>query len=44
MHPDQRTDANAKVTSLALKLITDGDVEYARIEPVEEVEADLDEE
>jgi len=44
MHPDQRPDAEAKCTSLALKLITDGDVEYAVIEPEEEVEADLDEE
>lgn len=26
--PDQRKDPKAKVTSLALKLITDGDVEY----------------
>ena len=44
MHPDQREDAEAKCTSLALKLITDGVVEYAVIEPEEEVEADLDEE
>ena len=44
MHPDQRADPEAKCTSLALKLITDGEVEYAVIEPTEEVEADLDEE
>ena len=43
MQPDERTDPSAKVTSLALKLITDGDVEYTMEVPVEEVEEDLDE-
>ena len=42
MHPDQRPDAEAKVTSLALKLITDGEVTYEFIEPEEEVAEDLD--
>ena len=44
MHPDQRPDAEAKVTSLALKLITDGEVTYKIIEPEEEAAADLDDE
>ncbi len=44
MHPDQRPDAEAKVTSLALKLITDGEVEYKIIEPEEEAAEDLDNE
>jgi len=44
MHPDQRPDAEAKVTSLALKLITDGEVTYEFTEPVEEVTEDVDEE
>jgi hypothetical protein len=43
MHPDQRPDADAKVTSLALKLITEGDVEYELIEEPEEETEDLDE-
>ena len=42
MHPDKRPDAEAKVTSLALKLITDGEVTYEFIEPEEEVAEDLD--
>ena len=33
MHPEDRPDPNAKVTSLALKLITEGDVEYEIGEP-----------
>jgi len=28
MAPEDRQDPNAKVTSLALKMVTDGDVEY----------------
>ena len=44
MHPDQRPDAEAKVTSLALKLITDGEVTYEIIEPEEEAAEDLDNE
>jgi len=45
MHPDQRPDEEAKVTSLALKLITDGVVEYEIAEPEpEDVEEDLDDE
>jgi DNA-directed RNA polymerase subunit K/omega len=38
MHPDDRPDPGAKVTSLALKLITDGSVEYeiSEVEPEEE--------
>ena len=43
MHPDQRPDADAKVTSLALKLITEGEVEYELTEAVEEETEDLDE-
>jgi DNA-directed RNA polymerase subunit K/omega len=42
MHPDQRPDEDAKVTSLALKLITDGEVEYELTEPDEVDEEDLD--
>jgi len=44
MDPDQRPDAEAKCTSLALKLITDGVVEYEMVEVKEEVVEDLDEE
>ena len=44
MHPDQRPDPEAKVTSLALKLITDGEVTYEFTEPEEEVTEDLDDE
>ena len=36
MDPDERPDPKAKVTSLALKLITDGVVEYEIAEPPEE--------
>jgi DNA-directed RNA polymerase subunit K/omega len=36
MDPEDRPDPNAKVTSLALKLITDGVVEYEIPEPPEE--------
>ncbi|MEA3409843.1 MAG: hypothetical protein U9Q95_05800 [Candidatus Eisenbacteria bacterium] len=32
MQPDQRPDADAKCTSLALKLITDGEVKYEIVE------------
>ena len=39
MQPEDRTDPDAKVTSLALKLINDGAVEYEVIEtPAEEEE------
>ena len=44
MDPDQRPDATAKCTSLALKLITDGVVEYEIIETEEEAAEELDEE
>ena len=44
MQPDQRPDAEAKCTSLALKLITDGVVEYEITEPEEEDAEDLDDE
>lgn len=44
MHPDQRPDEDAKVTSLALKLITDGVVEYELTEPDDVEEEDLGEE
>jgi hypothetical protein len=44
MHPDQRPDAEAKVTSLALKLITDGEVEYEITEKAEEEDLDIDDE
>ena len=43
MHPDQRPDADAKVTSLALKLITEGEVEYEFTEVEDEEAEDLDE-
>jgi len=43
MDPDQRPDADAKCTSLALKLITDGVVEYEIVEVEEEVAEDPDE-
>jgi len=36
MQPDQRPDPEAKCTSLALKLITDGVVEYEIVEVEEE--------
>jgi DNA-directed RNA polymerase subunit K/omega len=36
MDPEDRPDPNAKVTSLALKLITEGAVEYEIAEPPEE--------
>lgn len=36
MAPEDRPDPKAKVTSLALKLITDGKVEYEITEEVEE--------
>ena len=36
MAPEDRPDPKAKVTSLALKLITDGKVEYEITEDVEE--------
>jgi DNA-directed RNA polymerase subunit K/omega len=36
MDPDDRPDPKAKVTSLALKLITDGVVEYEIAEPPED--------
>jgi DNA-directed RNA polymerase subunit K/omega len=38
MDPDERPDPKAKVTSLALRLITDGVVEYEIAEPPEEDE------
>ena len=44
MHPEQRPEGPEKVTSLALKLITDGVVEYEVTEEVVEEEVDLDEE
>lgn len=40
MDPDDRPDPKAKVTSLALKLITEGDVEYEIAEPPEEETAE----
>ncbi len=40
MDPDQRPDPDAKVTSLALKLITDGSVEYEVRTPEEEDETE----
>ena len=44
MHPDQRPAGDEeKVTSLALRLITDGVVEYEITAPVEEPTEDLDE-
>ena len=47
MAPDQRPDEKAKVTSLALKLITEGDVEYditeEGVEPEEQEVADDEE-
>ncbi len=43
MKLDQRPDGPTKVTSLALKLITDGVVKYEITDPVEEPETDLDE-
>ena len=42
MHPEDRPDPGAKVTSLALKLITDGKVEYEISEPEPEGEDLLD--
>ena len=36
MAPEDRPDPKAKVTSLALKLITDGKVEYEIVEEAEE--------
>ena len=44
MHPDQRPDGDEKVTSLALRLITDGLVTYEISAPVEDAVEDLDEE
>jgi len=44
MHPEQRPDGPEKATSLALKLITDGVVEYEITEEVAAEEADLEEE
>lgn len=44
MDPDDRPDPKAKVTSLALKLITDGVVEYEIAEPEEEEEGEEQEE
>ena len=44
MQPDQRPDAEAKCTSLALKLIADGVVEYEITESEEEDAEDLDDE
>ncbi|MFH1690649.1 MAG: hypothetical protein ABIE42_10520 [Candidatus Eisenbacteria bacterium] len=44
MHPDQRPAGDEeKVTSLALRLITDGVVTYEITEPVDEATEDLDE-
>jgi hypothetical protein len=43
MHPDDRPDADAKVTSLALKLITEGGVEYEVTEAPDEADEDLEE-
>jgi DNA-directed RNA polymerase subunit K/omega len=40
MDPDERPDPKAKVTSLALKLISDGVVEYEIAEPPEEENAE----
>jgi DNA-directed RNA polymerase subunit K/omega len=44
MHPEQRPEGPEKVTSLALKLITDGEVEYEVTKPEEEEEVDLEDE
>ena len=44
MHPEQRPDSEEKVTSLALRLITDGVVEYEIAEPEDLVDDDLDDE
>jgi DNA-directed RNA polymerase subunit K/omega len=44
MEPVDRADPEAKVTSLALKLITDGVVEYRIEEPEEEPEGEEAEE
>jgi DNA-directed RNA polymerase subunit K/omega len=44
MHPDQRPAGDEeKVTSLALRLITEGAVKYEITKPVDEVTEDLDE-
>lgn len=43
MIPDDRPDAEEKVTSLALRLITEGDVEYEIEEQEEEDLEELDE-
>ena len=40
MNPDQRPDEDAKVTSLALRLITDGAVQYEIKEPEQEPEGE----
>ncbi len=42
MQPDQRPDPDAKCTSLALKLITDGKVKYEIVEIEEEVVEETD--
>jgi len=44
MHPDQRPAGDEeKVTSLALRLITEGAVAYEITKPVDDVTEDLDE-
>jgi len=40
MDPEDRPDADAKITSLALELITDGEVEYEVREPEEDEDDD----
>jgi len=43
MHPDDRPDPDAKVTSLALKMVTDGDVEFDIADEHRVVETDEEE-
>lgn len=43
MPPSQRPDPTAKVTSLALKLITEGKVEYISAEEAEQIKKELGE-
>jgi DNA-directed RNA polymerase subunit K/omega len=40
MDPEDRPDPDAKITSLALELITDGEVEYEVREPDEDEDDD----
>jgi DNA-directed RNA polymerase subunit K/omega len=44
MHPGQRPGGDEKVTSMALRLITEGSVTYEITKPVAESTEDLDEE